>query len=219
MIEDPYTALVERGIHLRPATFAQLVLSRQTALTHGANHLMPMFTPERGATGTVLIAGNFGDPWLTGAVLIRECPYGLKGAIHDLTLFGDTAAPGEYAHIDGDTSMMDKVSGRIAVIGAVWKNPNVGPGILELFWPALVSTALEHDGVEWIVGLIRGDKTQRIGFGIEGFRHFWDFMTYRDPDWDGGYQVDDFTVCAMSRRHALERVLHHSDPIQPTRTA
>lgn len=163
----------------------------------------------------------------TGAAVIRECPNGLKRAVEDLSFISDLVPPGEHATLHCDTSVLDPVIGRIVVAGAVWRAPEAGKGFLAAFWPILVRASIEDLGADWIVGMIRGGKheangvtkDEALGFRIEGFRRFCPGVAYLHPDTGGGYQTDEFVLCAMSRREALERVLHQNDPIQPTRTA
>jgi hypothetical protein len=212
-------ALAERGVDLREVSFPDLVQAREAASKRGASPLMPMFKPERGAVGVAFVAGELSAPSLIGAAVLRDCPYGLRHAIHDLTLFGDTWAPGQRAGITGDASLIDGVSGPIAVIGAIWRDPDAPKGMLRPLWPVLVEAALRDERVNWIVGLIRAHNHPWIGFTIEGFRHSWQHLSHSDPEWCHGKLADDFVICAMSRKHALKEVLHHSDPIQPTRTA
>jgi hypothetical protein len=210
--------LADRGVELREVSFADLVQAREAASKRGASALMPMFTPERGAVGTAFVAGELSAPSLIGAIVLRHCPFGLRHAIHDQTLFGDTAVEGMRATITGDASLIDGVSGLVAVIGAIWRDPDAPKGMLRPLWPVLVEAALRDERVVWIVGLIRRGNHPWIGFNIEGFRHAWECLSYADPEWGNGNLADDLVICAMSRREALERVLHQNDPIQPTRT-
>jgi hypothetical protein len=208
------------GIALKRTSFLHLLQAREAASTlYDAAPIFPTFDPRRTNVEGIAWVGTRGSALMaTGAAVIRECPNGLKRAVEDLSFISDLVTPGEFSSLHGETALLDHVSGRIVVAGAVWRAPEAGTGFLAAFWPILVRASIEDLGADWIVGMIRGGKHEAIGFRIEGFRHFWEGITYRDPDWGGGYQTDDFVLCAMSRREALERVLHQNDPIQPTRT-
>lgn len=212
-------ALAERGVDLREVSFPDLVIAREAASLRGATPLMPMFKPERGAVGAAFVAGELSAPSLIGAVVLRNCPAGLRCAIHDLSLFGDTKVEGMRAAITGDASLIDGVSGLVAIIGAIWRDPDAHKGMLRPLWPVLVEAALRDERVGWIVGFIRAHNHPWIGFDIEGFRHSWNYLSHSDPEWCDGKLADDLVICAMSRQHAIEEVLHQNDPIQPTRTA
>jgi hypothetical protein len=197
------------GISLRRTSFLDLVQARRAASElYDAAPIFPTFDPTRtNIEGIAWVGTRGGALMATGAAVIRECPNGLKRAVDDLSLFSDLVTPGEFASLHGETAMLDHVTDRIVVAGAVWRAPEAGGGFLAAFWPILVRASIEDLGADWIVGMIRGGKHEAIGFRIEGFRHFWEGVSYRDPDWGGGYQTDDFVLCAMSRREALERVL------------
>ncbi|MDB5358891.1 MAG: hypothetical protein JWO51_188 [Rhodospirillales bacterium] len=203
--------LAERGVDLREVSFPDLVIAREAASKRGASALIPMFTPHRGAVGAAFVAGELSSPSLIGAVVLRNCPAGLRCAIHDLTLFGDTRIEGMRAGITGDTSLIDGVSGLVAVIGAIWRDPDAPKGMLRPLWPVLVEAALQDERVGWIVGLIRRDNHPWIGFTIEGFRHSWEYLSYSDPEWNAGKLADDLVICAMSRMEAEQRVLRSAD--------
>jgi hypothetical protein len=213
----------QHNIAMKRTSFLHLVQARDAAtLLYDAAPLFPTFDPRRTNMEGIAWVGTRGDALMaTGAAVIRHCPNGLKRAVEDLSFISDLVTPGEFASLHGDTALLEHVTGRIVVAGAVWRAPEAGKGFLAAFWPILVRASIEDLGADWIVGMIRGGKPKwlKIGAEIEDFRHSWEGMTYRDPDWGGGYQTDDFVLCAMSRREALERVLHQNDPIQPTRTA
>lgn len=208
----------EHRIALRRTSFLHLAQARKAASTlYGAAQLFPTFDPDRtNIEGIAWVGARSGALMATGAAVIRECPRGLIRAVEDLSFFRDVAARAdEYAILHGDTTVLDPVIGRIVVAGAVWKAPEAGKGFLAAFWPLLVKASLDDLRADWIVGMIRGgkheatgcDKAEVLGYRIEGFRRFCEGVTYRDPDWDAGYQEEEFVLCAMSRREAMERVL------------
>lgn len=206
---DPVFRLASLGIDLAEVTWDDVRSARV-----GADPLMPLFDPARtrldGENSVAFVGLKHIDAVLTGGVVLRRCPDGLGAAMRDMSLFADRRVPGEFALLDGDPALLEVVRGRVAVIGAVWRAPHAGHGILRALWPVLVAEAIERLRADWIVGLIRGGRHCKLGYEIEGFRHFWEGLHYRDPDWGGGFQVDDFTICAMSRREAEERVLGRS---------
>lgn len=215
---------IGRRLPIQPFNHLGVVLSEvgfdELSRIRGALHqagaaadLMPMFKPSRTRLppelGFALIGSQLGAALglptvITAASVVRDCAAGLRNAIERMTLFSDRPVPGEYASLHGSTELLDQVKGRIAVIGGVWRSDSLaGTSVLRMLWPLLLQVTVDRLRPDWVVGLIRGGKHGKIGFEIEGFRLMWEGVAYRDPDWNGGHQVEDFVICAMSWAQAM----------------
>lgn len=160
------------------------------------------------------------DPsfWLYGEIdgtkecsiagVVRNAPFGLEAALDDLTLFydqppGDGAAECEITDVSG----MDRIAGRMMVMGALWRSPifsggNIGLSMFELGLIEGYSRFKPH----WFIGVVHLKDTLGLAHQREGFPWKFPCVVYQDRNWELSRPDMPLTVVAMSRAQALARI-------------
>ena len=173
--------------------------------------VLPLFRPH---------LSNQADPsfWLYGEVcgrkecsiagVVRTAPFGLGAHLDDLTLFYDAPPSDGSAECDiTGVSGMDRIAGRLMVMGALWRSPAIrGDSIgLRMFELGLIE-GYSRFKPHWFVGVVHLKDTLGLAHQREGFPWKFPCVVYQDSKWELSRPDMPLTVVAMSRAQALARI-------------
>lgn len=172
--------------------------------------VLPLFDPElsRQHDPSFWLYGSAGGRKVTSvAGVVRHAPNGLESHLEDLTLFYDKLPPGGYAECDVQAGGLDRIAGRLVVMGGLWRLPSLqhdGLGI-RMFELGLIE-AFSRFKPNWFVGVVHADDTLSLAHQREGFRWKFPYIVYQDQNWGLSKPGMHLTVVALSRHEALDRI-------------